>query len=112
MSRYGSNKKTNQVIEFGGFTVIDGKNYRHALHDIGKGILCVEPTELNEHPEEIEWSSDFICPYCGHEDPDAFELSDLGETECSACGSELEYEREYTVEYNIKPIKCAPVTKA
>jgi|SRR5690625_3022290 len=109
--------KMYKDIDFGGFIVVDGKSYRHCSYDIKKDILCVEPVELNEDAGEIEYD-EFTCPYCGNVDDDAFELSDFGETECSACGSDLEYERvvtvEYnvvTVEYNVAPVKCAPITR-
>src|SRR5690625_1186265 len=97
-------------IEFGGFIVIDGKTYRHCMYNREKDILGVKLVDFNEKGKEIEYSSDFICSYCGNVDHDAWELGDSGETECGACGSELEYEREITIEYNIRPKKCAPVT--
>lgn len=99
-------------LDFGGFIVIDGKSYRHCMYSSEKNVLCVEPVKLNEAPEEIEYSSDFECPYCGSVNHDAWELSDdEGETYCGSCGSDLEYEKVVTVEYNIKPKKCAPVTR-
>ncbi|WP_411955128.1 hypothetical protein ACKXGF_05030 [Alkalibacillus sp. S2W] len=100
----------NKDLEFGGFIVIDGKAYRHCMYNREKDLLCVEPVELNEHGEEIEYD-DFTCSYCGSKEHDESELSDEGETECGSCGSELEYERVITVEYNVRPKKCAPVTK-
>lgn len=103
--------KMYKDIEFGGFIVIDGKSYRHCSYSIEKDILCVEPTELVEDPEDVEYSDHFTCPYCHHEDHDAFELDDEGETYCSACGSDLEYERVVTIDYNVRPVKCAPITR-
>lgn len=99
-------------FDFGGFIVIDGNSYRQCMYSPKKEILCVEPVELNEQPEEIEYSDDFKCPFCNSVDYDAWELrEDEGETYCGSCGSDLEYERVITVEYNIKPKKCAPVTR-
>jgi hypothetical protein len=103
--------KMYKNIEFGGFIVIDGKSYRHCMYNSKKDILAVEPVNLNEEPEEIEYSSDFECPFCGSIDQDAWELDDEGETHCGSCGSELEYEKVVTVEYNIRPKKCAQITK-
>lgn len=90
--------------------MIDGKSYRHCMYSIERGLLRVEPVKLNKSAEEIEYSSDFKCPFCESINHDAWELSDEGETECSSCGSDLEYERVVTIEYNIRPKKCAPVT--
>lgn len=99
-------------LDFGGFIVVDGKSYRHSMYNIEKDILAVKPTELNEQGSEVEYSSDFTCPYCGSVDDDAWELSsDEGEKNCSSCGSDIEYEKVVTVEYNIRPVKCAPVTR-
>ncbi|SEH78049.1 TFIIB zinc-binding [Halobacillus karajensis] len=98
-------------MDFGGFMVIDGKSYRHCSYNIEMDILSVKPVELNEDPEELEYESDFKCPYCGNVDYDAWELEDEGETYCGACGSELEYERVVTIDYNVRPKKCAPVTR-
>ena len=98
-------------LDFGGFIVIDGKTYRHCMYSKENDLLCVEPVKLEEKPEDIEYSDEFKCPYCNDVNYDAWELSDEGETECSSCGSYLEYERVITVEYNVKPKKCAPVTR-
>lgn len=100
-------------LDFGGFIEIDGHHYRHCMYDNRKDILCVEPVkQLNVEGSEVEYSSDFTCPYCGSVDDDAWELSDdEGETHCGSCGSEMKYERVVTVEYNIRPVKCAPVTR-
>ncbi|RJE88611.1 hypothetical protein D3P07_11490 [Paenibacillus sp. 1011MAR3C5] len=98
-------------LDFGGFIIVDGKSYRHCMYNREKEILGVEPVELNEEGEEIDYSSDFTCPYCGAVNHDAWELSDEGETQCGSCSSEIEYERVITIEYNIKPKKCAPVTE-
>ncbi|WP_228275542.1 hypothetical protein [Gracilibacillus oryzae] len=105
------NIKMYEDLEFGGFIVIDGKSYRHCMYNVKKDILCVEPTELDEDPDDVDDCSEFTCPYCGYKDQDAFELSDNGTTECSSCGSNLEYERTYTIEYNVRPVKCAPITR-
>lgn len=103
--------KMYKDLDFGGFIVIDGKSYRLCMYDNKKDILAVEPVKLNEEAEEIEYNSEFECPYCGSVNDDAWELDDEGETYCGSCGSELEYERVVTIEYNIKPKKCALITR-
>lgn len=99
-------------LNFGGFITIDGKSYRHCMYNKEQDLLCVEPVEFNEKGSEIEYSNEFICPYCNSIDHDAWDLrDDEGKTICGSCGSEIEYERVVTVEYNVRPVKCAPVTK-
>lgn len=42
-----------------------------------------------------------VCPHCGHEGFDSWELDgDFGETECSNCEKEYYYERYVDVTYN------------
>lgn len=99
-------------LDFGGFIVIDGQSYRQIIYKKEKDILYVEPVELDEKGSDIEYSDEFVCPYCGTIDDNARELEeDQGETECVGCGSDLKYEIKYTVEYNIRPVKCAPITR-
>ncbi|WP_161805274.1 TFIIB-type zinc ribbon-containing protein [Sporosarcina globispora] len=81
------------------------------MYNIEKNMLCAEPVKLNKKAEEIEYSSKFKCPFCGSVNHDAWELSDEGETYCGSCGSDLEYESVVTVEYNIRPKKCSPITQ-
>ena len=67
--------------------------------------------EENQEPEE-ELDEDWICPYCGGIDRDAFELADSeDERECPYCGSIVAYERVVTVEYRVKPVKKVAITK-
>jgi predicted RNA-binding Zn-ribbon protein involved in translation (DUF1610 family) len=97
-------------LDFGGFIIVDGKSYRHCMYNTEKGILGVEPVNLDQEGEGIYYSSDFSCPYCGKVNLDAWELPDEGDTNCGSCNSEIEYERVVTIEYNIRPKKCAQVT--
>lgn len=101
--------ETDQPFDFGGFIIIDNEPYTMCSCNPAAGILLVEPTELNESPEE-EYG-EFTCPYCGYEDTDAIELSDDGETQCGNCLSELKYERHITIEYNVTPVKVAPILR-
>jgi DNA-directed RNA polymerase subunit RPC12/RpoP len=70
---------------------------------VRKVEFCEEPEETNEY--------NFTCPYCKYEYADAWELDDEGQTECPNCGSEIDYQREVTVSYIVKPIKKAEVIK-
>ena len=44
-----------------------------------------------------------VCPYCGHEDSDSWELpgddGEIGETECGECERTFNYYRDITVTY-------------
>lgn len=45
-----------------------------------------------------------VCPYCGHEDRDSWELGDggegCGETECGECEREFVWVRTLSVSYS------------
>lgn len=61
-----------------------------------------------EDPEEQDYTSNIICPYCGYEDIDSWECSEEDdEHECGECGSTFSYQRVVTVEYCSQPIKKA-----
>lgn len=54
-----------------------------------------------DEPEEIdyEWTPEVVCPYCGYEQRDSWELTeDTGETYCDECERTFGYQRftEYT----------------
>lgn len=47
-----------------------------------------------------DYTDNIICPYCGAEYTDSWELSDnSGTEECSNCGKNFNFERIITVEY-------------
>lgn len=53
--------------------------------------------------KDHEWSSDLICPHCGHVYHDAWELMDeSGETECGECGRTYAWERHIMVRFSSK----------
>jgi len=45
-----------------------------------------------------------ICPYCGHEERDVFDLFDSGEIECTGCGREFHYEKNVWVTWDTSEI--------
>lgn len=46
-----------------------------------------------------------VCPYCGHDHPDAWELdSDSGEMNCGVCNRAFSYSREIEVTYSTSPV--------
>lgn len=62
---------------------------------------------MREQPTEWECygNDECICPYCGAENGDSWELSDdSGQTPCGTCGRDFFYERQIAVEYSTSPI--------
>lgn len=50
---------------------------------------------------DCELTSALVCPYCGYEERDSWEVEpDDGERECGHCGEEYSYNRQVTVEYS------------
>lgn len=65
----------------------------------------------DDNPEEIdhEFTDNAVCPYCGHENLDSWELGDrgddeCGEDECGKCGKEYTWTRHVTVDYSTKKL--------
>ncbi len=61
-----------------------------------------------EFKEDIdhEYTSEIVCPYCGHEVMDSWDMGDSSDSEiCSICGSEFAFERNVTVDYISNGIK-------
>lgn len=80
-------------------------------HD--KKSAGVRKVTINLDPEDRDYESNLICPYCGYEDNDSWELSDDDEEhECGSCGAIISYERVVTVEYNSSPVKPPSVVTA
>jgi len=55
-------------------------------------------------PEEIDhqFTDEIVCPYCGYEHSDSWEMGDQGEIECEKCGKTFEYWVETQVHYTTK----------
>ncbi|MCG8400868.1 MAG: hypothetical protein MJA84_04650 [Firmicutes bacterium] len=68
-------------------------------------IAGIREIQFKKQPEE-KYDSDWICPYCGFIDFDAFELGDSDDkAECQMCGSIVSYEREVHFTYRVCPVK-------
>ncbi len=66
----------------------------------------VRKMQIDFEPESKHYESGLVCPYCGYEDRDSWELADDdNEHECGRCGAIIAYERQVTVEYNSSPVK-------
>ena len=53
-----------------------------------------------EHAQE--YTDEVVCPWCGSDIGDSWELDDSGEMECYACGRAFSYERNVEVTYTSK----------
>lgn len=78
-----------------------------------EGILCqsCHTARVNERiakfNRDTRYTKEAMCPYCGYEQSDSWELSD-GEYECPDCGNSYEVEVVVTVEYSTSklPVKA------
>lgn len=73
----------------------------------------VRQVEIDFEPEDKDYENNVICPYCGYEDIDSWELSnDDEEHECGRCRAVMSYQRVVTVEYCSSPVKPPSVITA
>lgn len=59
-----------------------------------------------------KYTDNAVCPYCGHEDYDSWELGcdndECGESECGSCGKAYIWIRHVFVEYSTKRKEVQP----
>lgn len=102
-------KKTEQEPPTDSILIIEGKTYSWCAKSPAGKVLAVKEISLKTDPED-ECYGDLKCPFCGSVDNDAWERTlDTDTIECGNCGSEIEYEREFTVTYNVSPVKMNKV---
>lgn len=53
---------------------------------------------------EHEYTAEVVCPWCGYEYTDSWELSDEGDEECPNCWKPFRYSRDVTVDYSTEKI--------
>lgn len=75
--------------------------------DYGYPQTCQGCLDHDEGEEEIDHSftEEIVCPYCGYEHSDSFEMQDSGKMKCSECKKEFTYEREVEVTYSTEKIE-------
>ena len=71
-----------------------------------EGVLCKNchlarvSERINNFSGDTQYTSEIICPYCGYEFSDSWELAaDDGELDCLDCENEFFYERIVTIDY-------------
>ena len=81
----------------------NGKTYIVGIVNNEEKRAYVSETQVLEPDTEFKYENNVICPYCGYEEKDSWELS--GEdsveetTDCSDCGQEFFYTRSIEVTY-------------
>lgn len=96
-----------EILEVGGDCYAIG-----VLNNVNKSA-GVRQVEIDFEPEDKDYENNLICPYCGYEDKDSWELSDDDEEhECGRCGAVISYQRVVTVEYSSSPVKPPSVVTA
>lgn len=54
-----------------------------------------------------EYTDEIVCPYCGHEQSDSWELKhNEGEDFCGSCEKKFTYIRDISVSYSTKQCSC------
>lgn len=99
--------ETDQKIEFGTLLKFDDKYYTCCMMNIKEDSLYVRFVDHWIPRCDDDYSDgNLMCPYCGYENPDSFELSDEDdEYVCPQCGSTLKYNREIRVYYDVKVVE-------
>lgn len=74
----------------------------------GKPSYCEPLTTPPPEPGDCRFEDHPVCPYCGDEDENAWELGSGGEedgsTECGNCNRPYFYQRHIEVTYSTTPI--------
>ena len=69
-------------------------------------------TDVDYSEFDCDYKKTAVCPYCGYEEKDSWEMSDEeDERECPCCGGTYDYQRIVTVEYSSQPVKCPKPVK-
>jgi hypothetical protein len=58
---------------------------------------------------DCEYTDAIVCPYCGHEQSDSWEICgdrNDGETDCGECEKKFSYSRDFTVNYTTHKSAC------
>ncbi|MFB4471756.1 hypothetical protein ACDI16_02160 [Oceanobacillus caeni] len=82
----------------------NGKTYVTSVIDDSKKVAFVQELNVLEEGTEFEYEREAICPYCGSEQMDSWELSGDGgeenETYCGTCGEDFKYVRNIEITYS------------
>lgn len=79
-----------------GYNQLHGKYYCNNHYDEVRSKLIQEGGNELLHTYE----SEIVCPHCGYEYSDSWEMTDSGVEECENCCKEFKFEREVEVTYS------------
>jgi len=85
---------------------INGNYYRAGVFETAKKNIGVHKLDINFKGRDRQYETECICPYCGTENSNSWELPDEDDNyECESCGGIYNYSRIVTVEYTSSPVK-------
>ena len=60
---------------------------------------------MKEKEIDHDYTNEIVCPYCGYEHGDSWEVSDdEGKMDCHSCEKEFKYQRDITIDYSTQKI--------
>lgn len=82
----------------------NGKTYVTSVINDEMNVALAQEVNVFGEGTEFEFEREAICPYCGSEQMDSWELSGddggLEETDCGTCGKDFEYVRHIDITYS------------
>lgn len=98
--------ETNQYIDFETLLNINGTLFRCCSLDAERDRLYVRKLNRALPKDSETYEDNLVCPYCGYEELDSFELmDDDDEYICPQCGSKLKYHREIEIHYDCEVVE-------
>jgi len=83
--------------------IFNGKTYVVSVINDKKKSVFVQEINVLEKGTEFEYEREAVCPYCGSEQTDSWELPGDGgeeETYCGTCGEDFKYVRNVEITYS------------
>lgn len=109
---------TNEEINMGDVLIINSTAYTVSSRG-GRGNVytwCLvdkiknqQVFSGNKDASDINYTSEIVCPFCGNEVGDSWEMEGEEDYECGNCQSHFSYQRHVTVEYCSQPLKKSEV---
>jgi hypothetical protein len=104
--------ETDEDIEIFSILIINNIAYSVGTvnHSQSRAMVWKLPIQnvfvRNAMPRETDNANNIVCPYCGFEDIDSWELRDDDDEkhECGNCNSVFSYQRTVTVTYSTQPV--------
>ncbi|MCM3739214.1 hypothetical protein M3210_02915 [Oceanobacillus luteolus] len=85
----------------------NGKTYVVSMINDSKKLSFAQEIKILEKGTEFEFEREVVCPYCGSEQSDSWELDgsdgEENETYCGTCGEDFVYIRNIEITYSSYP---------